>query len=122
MRLVQSKATPPVLRPGASAIDWVRRWLGACVFAVPAVLLMPFAASAAEPTRSALLGLALIVALGAGATMIFSGVQWIRTEAREREDGCATQFGKHPELWQLDPKTGAVLRRPGEPPIARRHR
>ena len=85
MRLVQSKATPPVLRPGTSAIDWVRRWLGACVFAVPAVLRMPFAASAAEPTRSALLGLALIVALGAGATMIFSGVQWIRTEARERE-------------------------------------
>jgi hypothetical protein len=46
---------------------------------------------------------------------------WARTEMRERDAGYTTQYNIRYELWQLDSKTGEVLRRPGERQARRRH-
>jgi hypothetical protein len=42
--------------------------------------------------------------------------------ARERDAGYTSLHGRYWELWQLDPKTGEVLRRPGEREVRRRPR
>jgi hypothetical protein len=57
----------------------------------------------------------LVVGLGFRAA-----IRQNQAERRERDAGYTTLYGTWLKLWQLDAKTGEVLRRPGEPAIRRR--
>jgi hypothetical protein len=85
--------------------------------AIPAArVLLP--ESAWEPVMTALFLVALpFVGVGLWAFSAMSDAM-----RREREAGYTTLYSVHRELWQLHPKTGEVLRRPGEREVRRRAR
>jgi hypothetical protein len=95
-------------------MHWLRRFLACAAVLVPAVLLMPLASLLPVPPRLITLGGLLVVIIAVCMVGIHAGIEWARTEIRERDAGYTTQYGKRYELWQLDPTTGDVLRRPGE--------
>lgn len=114
---------PPDLVDGDSALGLARLGLmslaaGALVaIGIPAArFLLP--ESAWEPAMAAILLVVLVLA-GAG---IRAGVLLANAMDREKEVGYTTLHGVHRDLWQLDPKTGEVLRRPGEREVRRRPR
>ena len=113
MPVVVPEAPPPLL-PGRSSVEWMRRFLKACVVGVPAVLLMPVASGLPEPLRDTVLVVLGVCGIAASAVGINAGFQNGRMEIAERDAGYTTQYGKRFELWQLEPRTGEVLRRPGE--------
>ncbi len=74
--------------------------------------------SAWEPVMTAVFFLMLPFA-GVG---LWAGVELGAAMRREREGGYTTLYSVYRELWQLHPKTGEVLRRPGEREVRRRAR
>ncbi|MHB8673232.1 MAG: hypothetical protein ACYDAK_06080 [Candidatus Limnocylindrales bacterium] len=70
----------------------------------------------------------MLVFLEDGMLIVFGGLGLIyatfkKTKAvrKELSTGYTTLFGReYAAYWQLDPKTGEVLRRPGEPDVRRR--
>jgi hypothetical protein len=57
----------------------------------------------------------LLVGVCAGFAAIYAGANGWARAIEERDAGYTTTFGDQKHLWQLDPKTGSVIRRPGEP-------
>jgi hypothetical protein len=105
---------PPDLLAGPTADYWVRRTNVSLLWSLLFCPLMVVGSILAEPTRE-------IVVLGALTGLLFfafrgmrAGVSGIRAELRERQAGYTTLRNKYRRLWQLDPATGAVIRRPGE--------
>jgi len=105
---------PPPLLPGKTAMYWVKRFLKVSVVVIVAVLLMPVASLLPVPSRLLVLGFLLVIILTGCTLGIHASVQSGRAELRERNAGYTTQYRARYELWQLDPTTGDVLRRPGE--------
>jgi hypothetical protein len=90
------------------------------VFAIAAIAAIGYAFFLApEAWRQPLAGTALLAVLAAGTAGIYSSIQGVRRAGRERDRGYTTTYGDHRQLWQLDPGTGEVLRRPGEPKVRR---
>ena len=115
-------ATPPHLLPGRPALAWSWLILRSMVTGFLTTLVMMFGFFVAPaPIRPAVTTAALLVGLGAGAVLMYASIRGWRMALRERNAGYTTTFGDHPNLWQLDPMTGEVLRRPGERTVRKRH-
>ena len=103
---------PPALLPGRTAHYWTRRWMYCLLLTLPALPLI--GASALDWAPGALLGgvgLVWILALAAiGGRAVVSSA---RMERREYKAGYTTLSGRGlGKYWQLDPKTGAIVRPP----------
>jgi hypothetical protein len=104
----------PALLSGRPAVGWSRLALKAFLVGVPAVLLMPVASMSGQPVRGLALPVLLLVAVAAGLVGLAAGIRLAVAQRREWEAGYTTLHGQRFDLWQLDPRDGAVLRRPGE--------
>jgi hypothetical protein len=84
---------------------------------VPAIVLA--AAVLDGPARGVAVVAIGIAVLTVG--LLASRARWasLQMERRESEAGYTTLPTRHQDLWQLEPRTGAVLRHPGEPFISR---
>lgn len=106
---------PPMLLPGPSARDLTIPFLRACVGALCGLAIMVLA-SVADPSLSGLLAYG-----GLTVVFIFAWRGWMASnrlgEARSREEaaGYTTVSGSTRDLWRLDSRTGAVIRRPQAP-------
>ena len=108
---------PPVLLPGRSAFSWIPPQLLAIAVALLGLIAGPVI-SAFAPTadgRHTLLILSEVILVGSGLAGQWYSFWRMRQDARrELAAGYTTLFGRAYPYWQLDPKTGEVLRRPGE--------
>ncbi len=107
--------SPPRLLSGRSAYSWsasIFRWLVAGVLIGVAGGVGFFIAP--PSVRSFLILAVTVLCVGAGAMATYASVRGARAASRERNAGYTTTYGDHPQLWQLDPTTGEVLRQPGE--------
>jgi len=106
---------PPALLPGRTANYWILR-SAICVFVALAGLVGMLVGSNVPGQVGS------VIVVGSCAWTVFwgalcsrAGVGAIVVERRERAAGYTTLFaGQYRRYWQLDPKTGAVVRRPGE--------
>jgi hypothetical protein len=83
---------------------------------IPLAILLP--PHLREP---AMLG-AFAVVVGFSALAIWAGASSYSAISEERASGYTTLYGRYWDLWQLDHRTGEVLRRPGERQAGRRAR
>jgi len=122
--------TPPHLLPGRSASSWDTAIdLVAFAGALGVVAILGLAVALGGSLQSA--GVAVLACCGIGSTLahVPVKVEFDRRAYRERDAGCTTLPGEAvmrrmwwlssvpmfstTELWRLDGRTGAVLRRPG---------
>jgi hypothetical protein len=111
-------AEPPTLLPGPTAYDLVRRqtlWL------IAAVLVLPFiglGSLLSQPMRGIVIVAFLVLGLVCAVRSGRAAISEMRSEGRERAAGYTTllRSRRYRNLWRLDPRTGSVVRRPGETP------
>ena len=107
--------TPPQLLPGRPALDYSWFMLRSIAVTMVMGLVMGFGFFVLpEPVRSVVTTAALFGGLGAAAGSSSLSILAWRTARRERRAGYTTIYASYLDAWQLDPKTGEVLRRPGE--------
>lgn len=117
--LTDGAVRPPRLLPGRSSLEEALRNPplnnAGIVFILAVVLASAVLDGAARYVADIALGIA-----GLTAVLLASRARWasLQMDRRESEAGYTTRCGSHQELWQLEPRTGAVLRRPGEPLIS----
>ena len=111
----QPTEQPPRLLPGPTAWYWLRRatWslLGAILFAPGMVVgsILP------TPARQIVVLISLFGLVVLCVVALHGYLSQSRAEHREREAGYTTLWAsRYRDYWQLHPKTGAVIRRPGE--------
>jgi hypothetical protein len=79
------------------------------------ILLVPLGAAALpDSVRQVEVAAALAGALVTWSAAFVAAIREGRVAMKERKAGYTTLYGMHYEYWQLDPRTGAVLRRPGD--------
>jgi hypothetical protein len=106
---------PPRLLPDATAIDLMRRGLFFTVISIVCAVGMVIGSTLDPPVRPT-------VVIAAFVGLLVSGVIGTRTyllemgaEHRERDAGYTTLLSRrYRDYWQLDPRSGVVVRRPGE--------
>src|SRR6478672_1149355 len=112
----QAPDQPPKLQPGRTAMWWVRRSVVASTLGGLLVALMT-AVVYGMPlghTRTALLVLIAVLGGVVGLALVLIGVGWATANRREAAAGYTTVYDRQRvALWQLDPASGAVIRRPG---------
>ena len=110
-------AEPPTLLPGPTAYDWLRRqlrWLITTVLVLPFLALGPLLS---HPMRGIVIVAVVVLGLACCVRLARAALSQMRAEARERAAGYTTlRVARYRNLWRLDPKTGGVVRRPGETP------
>jgi len=85
------------------------------VVTVPIGLLIPVeAALLMEPVRSSAMLFTFLVVAGIIGIQFHVVFKRRQAQVREREAGYTTDYATSYDLWQLDWRTGEVLRRPGE--------
>ena len=67
-----------------------------------------------ESARRLVFGTGATASIIIGALAMHPHVNLYFAEVREAKAGYTTTYGYRMDLWQLDPKTGEVLRAPGE--------
>jgi hypothetical protein len=111
--------TPPQLLAGPPAVEWVwrtTRWLIISgLFGLASVVGMVLLPGAPE---GVILGL-LIAAIASAILGLPSGLRGMDATRAEHAAGYTTLNGMEYRYWQLEPKTGKVLRRPGERTVHR---
>ena len=115
-------ATPPALLPGRSANYWAGPQIIGCVIAFFGLVLIGLGSGLSPSDWGAAFVDLGVVALLAGAAWIGVATYFFRRrDGQERAAGYTTLHARFYWLyWQLDPKTGEVLRRPGETTTAPR--
>ena len=115
LHLMSQSESPPPLLPGRSALSWTRVGglclagaLAAFGLGLAGLLLLPMPARMIVSVAA----FAVICVLGSG--LILASLKESRATIRENAAGYTTVYQRHYELWQLNPRTGAVVRRPGE--------
>ena len=124
MRKPAVPSSPPALLPGHSANYWDGIQLLACVVGVPSALGILLGAAMWPSLAGMIVGaVAISVMLVSTACLAIASIQQIRRDRQETSAGYTTRYADSYWLyWQLDPKTGEVLRRPGETTTAPRDR
>jgi hypothetical protein len=114
--------SPPELLPGRSALEEAGRSWKIDLAGIGVVLLMVVSAAALNnPARSIALAALLVPGLMLTIVGYRSWMGMNRRKRRERQAGYTTLYDSAGiDLWQLDPRTGAVIRRPREPMGRRR--
>jgi hypothetical protein len=112
--------SPPPLAPGPSAYDLSWVVLRFYAFAVVVVISIPFLFSVPYEWHDTATEVAVVLILLVAGLGFRSAIRQNQAVGRERDAGYTTLYGSWLKLWQLDPKTGEVLRRPGEPAIPKR--
>ncbi len=87
---------------------------------LPWMLLMWFAAGLPDPASDLAIAGIVLVEFGLGSVAFWASINGFRTTFRERDAGYTTLYGTMIDGWQLDHRTGEVLRRPGESAVRRR--
>lgn len=117
----ESRDVAPRLLPGRSAKYWMRIAVGSMGAAITIVVVIALVGSALQqPVRGAVTGLLLVIGIVVTVAAFAAALASLATSRRERAAGYTTLYGEKRDLWQLDPTTGAVLRRPGERDTRRR--
>ena len=109
--------SPPTLVPGRSAYDWSRFGLLTTAVGFLALISWPLISEFGPDrhTREILLAITGVIAFVVGACgTLFVIVKMTARQWIELAAGYTTLYGRAYPYWQLDPKTGEVLRRPGE--------
>ena len=119
---VKAPEKPPPLLPGRSARGWMRIGVGALGGGMVIPVLIFLGAGLAQPFKDFVMAGSFLVGLGIGAVGAWAFVNSNGAVLRERDAGYTTLYGMFIHLWQLDPRTGEVLRRPGEREVRRRPR
>ena len=105
---------PPALLPGRSAWGWMRIGVASLLAGVPILLAIYLGAGLSQPFKDIVIFGSMLVGLGLGAVGAWAGVKSNSAILEERDAGYTTLYGMFRHLWQLDHRTGEVLRRPGE--------
>jgi len=100
-------------------------WAGIQVvgYAVGFLTVVVIAVGAFGPAdlRNVILNVALVPRIAATAILAYATYRHTRRERQERRVGYTTTYESYyRDYWQLDPRTGEVLRRPGELKARRR--
>ena len=105
---------PPTLLPGRSAWGWMRIGVVCLLGELPLLVPIVVGAAVAQPLRDIVMSGAFLAIVGIGAVGIRAFVRFNSVTLEERDAGYTTLYGMFRHLWQLDHRTGEVLRRPGE--------
>ena len=117
---MKAPESPPALLPGRTAWGWMRIGVASLLACAPMLALIWFAAGLPDPLKNlAMLGI-LVVVFGLSAAGLSGFINALRTGLRERQAGYTTLYGAMIDSWQLDHRTGEVLRMPGERQVRRR--
>ena len=112
---------PPSLLPGRSANYWSGIQVVGYAVGLLTVVVIAVGAFGPADLRSVILNLALVPGTAATAILGYATYRHTRRERQERRVGYTTTYESYyRDYWQLDPKTGEVLRRPGESKARRR--
>lgn len=106
---------PPGLLPGRPALFWAKLLmlgLPLCLVSLVAIPVIGYVMALGAPGRERALWTAGAVTLGGTAVLALFLFGWVRAARREKAAGYTTLFADRPELWQLNPKTGEVVRPP----------
>ena len=113
---------PPALLPGRSAWGWMRIAVACMLTGLPVLALIVLGAMLPQPYKDLGLSGLLLVGLGICGVGGWAAVNGNAAAVRERDAGYTTLYGMFIHLWQLDHRTGEVVRRPGEREVRRRPR
>ena len=114
----------PALIPGRSAYA-ENRVMGIWVLVAAACFVAELAVIALVqcPARDIAVPCVTAAAVLAGIALFRATLRVNAALRRERAAGYTTSYGdRYQHLWQLDPDSGAVVRRPGEPAVTRWNR
>jgi hypothetical protein len=106
--------TPPRLQAGPSAVRCLDRAATGYLVLAGIILLIPVIALQPHPLRDVGMAAGILAMLVDGAAILWAEADRHWAERRERDAGYTSRADRSFELWQLDPDTGEVLRRPGE--------
>ena len=113
---------PPPLVPGRSARGWMSIAVVCTLAELPVLALIVLGAMLPQPYKDLAHSGLLLVGLGTCGVGGWAAVNSNSAIMRERDAGYTTLYGMFIHLWQLDHRTGEVLRRPGEREVRRRPR
>ena len=112
--------SPPPLAPGPSSYDVTWVVLKGWAFSVAVVISIPVLFSTPFQWRDTATEVVVVLILLSGGLNFRAAIRLGQATRRESAAGYTTRYTGWRKLWQLDPKTGEVLRRPGEPEIPKR--
>lgn len=108
-----SIADTPQLLAGRSALFWAKRQTSSLMGAMACLPFMVVGSQLDLAARQVVVLLALAGVLAFAARAAHAGIRLSPAARRERAAGYTTLFSRrYQDLWQLDPHTGAVVRRP----------
>ena len=106
---------PPSLLPGRSAAAWSRRGGVFLLFGIILSLGIPLGTLVPTPLSGPFFVGFFVLSLGCCAIALRAFIGMYSATRQEQRAGYTTLVGRpYRRYWQLDPKTGAVIRRPGE--------
>ena len=111
-----SAGVPPQLLDGPSARYWAKRAFGVVVVVFAGIVATVGGSFLPEAPRHVVVVIGLTLAIGGAIVQAILALRLRSAQRREKRAGYTTLFDEQfQELWLLDPRTGAVVRRPGEP-------
>ena len=106
--------TPPRLAPGPTAYYWQRRAALSLLAGAVATVGIIGGSALSSTFGGVVVVVPLVLAIFLGIRSYRANVSSYRAIRREQGLGYTTLYGReYRRLWHLDPKTGAVIRRPG---------
>jgi hypothetical protein len=117
MTISRGNINQPKLLPGLSANFWVKTTLLILAFCGIGLAGVPLSAWILQdkPAKSVVMFIFAFIGITAGICLIGAGVCMGRAMSRESRAGYTTLYDtRKSHLWLLDPRSGEVLRKPGE--------
>ena len=112
----------PTLQDGRTAWGWMRLGVVGLVGGALSGLGIPLATLLPPDLQEPAMLAAFAVVVCLAGLAIWAGVSTFSAIESERSAGYTTLYGRYWGLWQLDHRTGEVLRRPGDHEVRRRPR
>ncbi len=105
---------PPALLPGKTANDCSMRVLHSLAGAAGGVLAIPASSYliTAQGVKTSVIVIFVFIVIAFSVALMAASLALGRTNRNEAAAGYTTLFNPKPQQWQLNPKTGEVVRRP----------